>query len=217
MYQNRARCYVLLRELKSLLWDSAPYRGDSPRQRLRDSTWKSLLSNRFDPENPKCPHRETLVGISFATIVDSYAHFVFDGSHSRSKDYRRLDTNPSHPTGSNGSSLMGANQERRKVQMICLRWTVGVVVFSVLASCWSTSVFSQGPKTAITNSLCMRFVRIPNGTFKMGSANERFAEKKIENDFYLGVYEITQSQYQKVMGENPSHCQGNRVKHWSGE
>ncbi|MBM3967937.1 MAG: formylglycine-generating enzyme family protein [Planctomycetes bacterium] len=63
----------------------------------------------------------------------------------------------------------------------------------------------------------MRFVRIPNGTFKMGSANERFAEKKIENDFYLGVYEITQSQYQKVMGENPSHCQGNRVKHWSGE
>jgi formylglycine-generating enzyme required for sulfatase activity len=68
------------------------------------------------------------------------------------------------------------------------------------------------PPTTITNSLGMQFVRIPAGSFMMGSpetekdrrADEHQHEVEITQDFYLGVYEITQEQYELVMGNNPS-------------
>ena len=36
-------------------------------------------------------------------------------------------------------------------------------------------------------------------------------EVTISKDYYLGVYEVTQTQYEKVMGKNPSHFQGSIV------
>jgi formylglycine-generating enzyme required for sulfatase activity len=66
----------------------------------------------------------------------------------------------------------------------------------------------------VTNSIGMRLVRIPAGKFLMGSPareNQRDAgegpqhEVEITKPFYLGVYEVTQEQFQKVMGFNPSH------------
>jgi formylglycine-generating enzyme required for sulfatase activity len=64
-----------------------------------------------------------------------------------------------------------------------------------------------------TNSVGMRMVRIPAGKFLMGSPpgeagrrDEEFQhEVEISRRFYLGAYEVTQQQYQKVMGVNPSH------------
>jgi len=65
-----------------------------------------------------------------------------------------------------------------------------------------------------TNSVNMRFVRIKAGTFLMGSAaDDRNAsdkekprhEAEITRDFFVGVTEVTQKQYQAVMGHNPSH------------
>lgn len=41
--------------------------------------------------------------------------------------------------------------------------------------------------------------------------NELQHEVTISRDYYLGAYEVTQSQYQKIMGENPSHFQGAKV------
>jgi formylglycine-generating enzyme required for sulfatase activity len=63
-----------------------------------------------------------------------------------------------------------------------------------------------------TNSLGMKFVRIQPGEFSMGST-ENEDEKpphlvKITRPFYLGDREVTQGQYQAVMGENPSHFKG---------
>jgi formylglycine-generating enzyme required for sulfatase activity len=59
----------------------------------------------------------------------------------------------------------------------------------------------------------MRFVLIPSGTFLMGSphsergrwSNEEQHEVEISRPFYLGVYEVTQKQYQTIMGSNPSY------------
>jgi formylglycine-generating enzyme required for sulfatase activity len=59
----------------------------------------------------------------------------------------------------------------------------------------------------------MRLVRIPAGTFRMGSpdneadrsADEQQHEVEISQPFYLGIYPVTQEQYQKVMGGNPSY------------
>jgi formylglycine-generating enzyme required for sulfatase activity len=66
---------------------------------------------------------------------------------------------------------------------------------------------------ALTNSIGMKLVRIPAGKFQMGSPrdeanrsdNEEQHEVEISRPFYLGVYEVTQAQYEAVMGSNPSH------------
>ena len=71
----------------------------------------------------------------------------------------------------------------------------------------------------IENSIGMKFVLIPKGTFLMGSPpdeegredDEPQHEVTITRDFRLGVYEVTQSQYKRVMGKNPSYFTGDRV------
>jgi formylglycine-generating enzyme required for sulfatase activity len=66
----------------------------------------------------------------------------------------------------------------------------------------------------LTNSLGMKFVRIPAGKFLMGSPPDEVTynaqegprhEVEITRPFYLGIYEVTQAQYKKVTGTNPSH------------
>jgi formylglycine-generating enzyme required for sulfatase activity len=65
----------------------------------------------------------------------------------------------------------------------------------------------------------MKLVLIPKGTFMMGSPeseqgrneNETQHEVTISKDYYLGVYEVTQAQYEKVMGKNLSYFQGAKV------
>jgi uncharacterized protein (TIGR02996 family) len=63
------------------------------------------------------------------------------------------------------------------------------------------------------NSLGMEFVRIPAGTFLMGSPTAEIGryedegprhEVTLTQPFYLGVYPVTQAQY-AVAGANPSH------------
>lgn len=71
----------------------------------------------------------------------------------------------------------------------------------------------------ITNSLGMRLVLIPKGTFMMkaspgveGSDDDaKQHEVTISRNYYLGEYEVTQGQYQKLMGQNPSCFQGAQV------
>ena len=56
----------------------------------------------------------------------------------------------------------------------------------------------------LTNSIGMRFVRIPAGTFDMGSnrgGDERPVHRtQITKPFYLSRFEVTQEQWQRVMG-----------------
>jgi RNA polymerase sigma factor (sigma-70 family) len=55
--------------------------------------------------------------------------------------------------------------------------------------------------------LGMKFVRLPRGTFYMGWNGRRGSARKanIKEDFEVGVYTVTQEQWQKLMGTNPSH------------
>jgi formylglycine-generating enzyme required for sulfatase activity len=68
----------------------------------------------------------------------------------------------------------------------------------------------------ITNSLGMRLVLIPAGTFRMGCpldeperCDDELAQKqvRIERPFYLGIYPVTQKEYQAVMQSNPAYFQ----------
>jgi formylglycine-generating enzyme required for sulfatase activity len=57
------------------------------------------------------------------------------------------------------------------------------------------------------NGLGMEFVRVPKGKSWLGGGKDKLGEKEVEipADFYLGKYEVTQEEWEKVMGENPSH------------
>ena len=71
-------------------------------------------------------------------------------------------------------------------------------------------------RTDVTNSIGMRLQLIAAGTFMMGSPPsepDRYADEtqhrvRIGKPFYLGVYEVTQGQYEKLMGANPSRFKG---------
>jgi formylglycine-generating enzyme required for sulfatase activity len=63
------------------------------------------------------------------------------------------------------------------------------------------------------NSIGMKFVLIPDGTFEMGSPNGGDDETPvhqvtISQPFYLGTYQVTQAQWEAVMGSNPSRFKG---------
>lgn len=59
------------------------------------------------------------------------------------------------------------------------------------------------------------FVLIPGGTFQMGSPEDEAWRSEDEtqhtvtvSDFYMSIYELTQAEYQEIMGENPSTFSG---------
>jgi formylglycine-generating enzyme required for sulfatase activity len=61
-----------------------------------------------------------------------------------------------------------------------------------------------------TNQVGIEFILLPAGRFMMGSTNSRADEKPvhqvtISQPFYIGIYEVTQPQWQSVMGNNPSY------------
>src|SRR5262249_7569081 len=63
------------------------------------------------------------------------------------------------------------------------------------------------PGQPFTNSLGMEFAFVPHGTFWMGGGGGKPAYQHVEmpHDFYLGIYPVTQEQWQAVMGNNPSY------------
>ena len=65
---------------------------------------------------------------------------------------------------------------------------------------------------SVTNSIGMQLVHIPAGKFVMGEdAPGRGPVREVQvAPFYMGVYEVTQAQWQAVMGFNPSEYQDPR-------
>ncbi len=62
----------------------------------------------------------------------------------------------------------------------------------------------------------IELVYVPAGSFTMGSENGEANEKPvhtvtIRKGFYMGKYEVTQAQWQAVMGSNPSHFKGDNL------
>ena len=55
--------------------------------------------------------------------------------------------------------------------------------------------------------LGMKFVPLPKGTFYMGwdSKGKKATKTEVKEDFEIGVYTVTQGQWQELMGKNPSY------------
>jgi len=87
----------------------------------------------------------------------------------------------------------------------------------VAAPAPATPAATAEPLRVLTNSIGMRLVLIPSGQFHMGlpEADSRAldGEKpqhtvRISKPFYLAVTPVTQEQYERVMGSNPSYFTG---------
>jgi formylglycine-generating enzyme required for sulfatase activity len=87
-----------------------------------------------------------------------------------------------------------------------------IVTIAISVLLYSTLVHSKD----FTNSIGMKLVLIPSGSFVMGSHEfepGRPDEKPqhrvtISKPFYLGIYEVSQEQWAKVMDSNPSKFKG---------
>lgn len=81
------------------------------------------------------------------------------------------------------------------------------ILICIMLSVFLFSVFSQS-----------KMVKIPSGTFQMGSpSNERQRNKDEKqhnvfvSSFYADAYEVTQKNYQTIMGNNPSVFKGDNL------
>ena len=91
-------------------------------------------------------------------------------------------------------------------------------LFAALASFNPSQAQQKDPPKSFTNSIGMKFVWIPPGTFMMGSPKEEKQRNGNENQhkvtltkgFYMGVSTVTQEQWQEVMGNNPSMFEGEK-------
>jgi formylglycine-generating enzyme required for sulfatase activity len=102
------------------------------------------------------------------------------------------------------------------VLMLLLLFAFGVYRFA-------NSRFASDPAAASSATFTpsqtlkddMNFVRIPAGEFQMGSGNSGDESPvhrvKISRDFEMGKCEVTQAQWQAVMGNNPSHFKGDNL------
>lgn len=95
------------------------------------------------------------------------------------------------------------------------RWPRRLILVSLLAGvvmCLAAFIAAI-PEKQVTNSIGMKVVLIPPGKFRMGApateegatASETPHEIELTRPFYLGVYHVTQQEYAKVMGVNPSY------------
>ena len=112
-----------------------------------------------------------------------------------------------------------------KARKVSRRTKIGIAVIAAClagVSIWYfTTDYRHWPETVLDlgNNVKMRLVLIPAGKFMMGSpATEagRYSnegpqhEVTLSKPFYMGVYEVTQEQYEQVMGKNPSALKGAR-------
>ena len=71
----------------------------------------------------------------------------------------------------------------------------------------------------LTNSIGMTFQQLPAGTFLMGSPDSEVGnlindesrhQVSLSRPFYIGLYEVTEGEYEQVMGTRPNSAQGQK-------
>lgn len=118
-----------------------------------------------------------------------------------------------------------ASPTRRKLWIV-IAPVVVIAALAVAATLWILASKKSDQKTigasqsqsaaSVKNGIGMEMVLVPAGSFMMGSENGLSWEKPVHQvtinySFYMGKYEVTQSQWQAVMGNNPSHFKGDNL------
>jgi len=111
----------------------------------------------------------------------------------------------------------------KKARTLSRRTKAGIAVIAACLAAGGIWYYTAGqrhwPETVldIGNNVKMRLVLIPAGKFMMGSPAAEAGQSSeegpqhevtISKPFYMGVFEVTQEQYEAVMGVNPSSFKG---------
>jgi len=94
-------------------------------------------------------------------------------------------------------------------------WVLGAAVVVVVLVGILVGVLRGGGQN-ITNNVGMKFVKIPAGTFMMGTSGGDKDEQPahsvtISSAFYMATTVVTQAQWQAVMGSNVSYIKGDNL------
>lgn len=104
------------------------------------------------------------------------------------------------------------NQEQAKHRSeLWIGFVIVLVLFlgpMAMGGCNKNSA-SPSAGTVMKNGSGMEFAYVPPGSFQMGASNGDQNEQPVHQvtfarGFFIGRYEVTQAQWQKVMGNNPS-------------
>ena len=95
--------------------------------------------------------------------------------------------------------------------MLFTRMTCNAEIINGINVIWKENTTEQ-EKEVITNIL-LNMVYVDGGTFVMGEDDCRIneckpAHKETVNSFKINKYEVTQKEYETIMGRNPSACKG---------
>src|SRR5262249_61915866 len=87
----------------------------------------------------------------------------------------------------------------------------GILFALCLATALAVNSARAEPPKLKDGPLGMKFVPLSKGTFYMGWDGTKDSAKKteIKADFEIGVHTVTQSQWQELMGNNPSYFSRN--------
>lgn len=100
---------------------------------------------------------------------------------------------------------MSKDVHTRSTTLACLISAIWLILPGISAEAAGTG---SGNVNRIDPVTGMEFVDIPGGCFRMGSESGNNDEKPVHDvcvsPFYMGKYEVTQGEWRKVMGDNPS-------------
>lgn len=104
----------------------------------------------------------------------------------------------------------------KKNKMITL--IISIIILVIIALLLYFFVFREEDETIVMEQANDGLILIEGGSFMMGSpederqreSDETLHEVAVE-DFYISPYEVTQQEYENVMGENPSNFDGENL------
>jgi formylglycine-generating enzyme required for sulfatase activity/predicted Ser/Thr protein kinase len=131
-----------------------------------------------------------------ACLVTTVLFFMFNGGGDGSPDFKER-----RPSG-NRPEALGPEEGRRGVARSVQAGDGGGSDDPTAGSAGQSM-----PELLSVNSIGMRFVPIQAGTFTMGEG-ETAHQVTLTQAFHLGQHEVTQEQYEAVMGTNPSKSKG---------
>jgi len=108
---------------------------------------------------------------------------------------------------------------RRMIKMRRILTPTGIFFFMVVIGFGLTEcASSKANQTTEPNEVIPEMILINGGTFMMGSPPDEPGHDNTEvlhqvnlSSFYIGKYEVTQAEYQEIMGENPSRFKGKNL------
>ena len=95
---------------------------------------------------------------------------------------------------------------------------ISIIVFAIIGTLLYFFVVKEEDDVRVVQQVNDGLVLIKGGTFDMGSPDDEMQRENDEqqhsvtlDDFYISPYEVSQEEYEEIMGENPSHFKGENL------